>query len=359
MELFLSALDFSTCGLTMPLRSFARPDLFLLVSDFTHPGSPVFSKSISKADSFPSLFGAFQCGLSLSVSDFSLFGPSVVPQSSGCAGSLLPVSSTSCLDSSTFALDCTHLESVLSSHSFSCPGLVVVVLDFLHLEFLPPLQLHGCFDSSLFALNFSHLGAPTLPRSIAWFDFFVSLWAVGRLGPVLFALDFLHLGSSLSLHSLSHLGSFVSCLDTVLFGASLLPRSSAYLGAAVLAANFSQLETLLFVRSFSYSDPTSSILDFALSDLSLLLHNLGCGESSLALFGTSCLDVMPFALDTSRSDSLLFIRSLCYVEFTSPSFSQQRLGAPMVTLDNLMIGSSLPLRSSSQMSTPLSAFGLQ
>jgi len=301
LDSFSFALQFASVGFPLSLRSSCHLGFLALVCGKSSPDFLLPILSHVHPESSPSLHSSSYPALVLSVSDFQHMGFPVSPRDLFRVGLLLPIFGLSCVGFvfSPFIIDDTLLDLSLPAHSFSRFGFVPSVLDF----FRPGLPLfvrqHACVDSVVLALGLAcaesvsslsvfaetHLDSFLLPRSFACLD------------SVLLVCDASHMASPLLLRSpgqpdpaplilgIARLGLLSLTFEHATMDFLTFPRSFACLGSLPLASDCSHVDFSTFPHSFS--------------KLGLLLFALGLVRAAFVFF----LSVS----DVSTLGSLMFL----------------------------------------------------
>ena len=189
----------------------------------------------------------------------------------------------------------------LSLRSFAHLGLVVFVLDFLHLGFSASARSTTCLALSFFLLT-----------RVA-------------MDSLLFVSDFLHLEPFILLQSHSQLGFPLSMLEWTRFGSLLSSRAMACLGSTLLASGLTRLGSVFFL-------PVIDVTTFG---------------SLLPIRSLACSGPFTLALDLLHLDSSLLPRGCCHLELAFLMFGATRLGPTSLPLEHASLGLFLPLRSMS------------
>ena len=213
---------------------------------------------------------------------------------SSCVGSVFSLS----------VIESSQLGSMLFLHSYSCLGLVLPALDFLHLEFSSPLRGHTYFGFLFLVFGMTKPASQLSVLDFVTTAFSVSLRSPARLGSSLLVLDFAHVDSPVLVRSFVHPGLVASTLGVARLGFIF----------SLLVVDYTFSDSLLSARSMLWLEPTLSVLDFLHPDLSM-------SPQSFAYMGSGML-----ALDFLHMGSLASLRSHIYPGSITPAFGMSRAG---------------------------------
>ena len=200
------------------------------------------------------------------------------------------------------------------------------VPDLVHAAlFMLPRSL-ACADTAVSTMNLAKTGLSLLLRSFARAGVPTSVSGIASLGFVffLFVADIAKAGSSMSARSITQPGPAVFALGSSHLGAQVLPRNYGRQGLVTLAVGIARMELVFFLP----------VTEVASSDVSMSLRSIGQ------------LSTPPSVADMVNAWPPLFIRSL------------SRAGSAFLALQFAQLGSSLSLRQSACVGTPVLFFGL-
>ena len=273
LDSFSLAMRFASIGFPPSLRTSCHLGFLAFVCGKCSPDFPLPLLSHVHTESSPSLHCSSHPELVLSVSDFKNMGFPVSPRDFFRVGLMLPVFGLSCVGFvfSPFVIDDVLLDLSLPAQGFSRFGFVPSVLDF----FRPGLPLfvrqHARVDSVVLALGL------TCAESV----------------------------SSLSVLAETHLESF------------LLPRSFACLDSVLLTCDASHLASPLLLRSHGQPDPAPLVLGIARLGLLTLTSDHATMDFSMFLRSFACLGSAPLVSDCSHVDLSTFPHSFSKLGFLS------------------------------------------
>lgn len=376
----LAVLDVVHTALSLSMRSLAQSKIVSSVLDSTHLETLLVLRSSGHLRS------------------------AVPPPGSACSGSVSPLS----------VLDPTHLDSLMLMRSRAQSNAPLFVIDLLHSRALLAARLFACLNVAIPAFSISQIGpllslldllhldlstaSQLLARSgsaillsgLAWIrsvssppvpdtassDIALLSHSTGRLDLSSAALDLLHLDSTSAARSsarsrpamflpgLSRLG-FVFSLpvpDSTYLRMLLSPKSSTRAEAVAVALDLAHSNVSLVLRSSSKFD--STVLLFGLSCLgsvfSLLvldrvhfgfpsiLQSLSCSNSSMFLPGYQQMEFPLLIQSLSRMESVTTMPDYAHVDTILPSRGFGQLGSALAMLDVVCMDLTLSFRSVSR-----------
>ena len=332
----LSAMETSTLGPALSLRSFARMDSAALASDLLRLGLALSPRSPGRSDLSLLLMGLTRLAFTLSVLD------------STHPGSCLFIRSFARLTSALSALDLLRIELPTSLRSFARSGPTVStyglgrvgsvssppVMTATHLELSSFLHSPGHSESSSSVMDLQQLDPP------------LSCQAFAQLGPIV-------LLSGLSCAGLIFSPSII---DATNLGLALPARSFSHLDLAPLVPDLTHIDPSFPLRSSSHPGPlllTSSMA--CLGFTSLVLDGTQMGSPSL-LRSTGRSESVPLVPDLLRMEPLVSLRAYAHFDFTQLLLGLSRAGLVffLPVTDGTCPGLPMPLHSSSQTGLALS-----
>ena len=319
----LSIPDLLSMGSLIPLRCNARAGLTLLMSGLSCFGSVSSPPVASSTTLGPALLTRSPSHVSPVpfVLDSLDSGSSSASKSLACLGLSLSVSGKALLEAPALVSDFSSSGAPSFLHSVARPGLVLLVLDSLHLGSFTPLRCSSCSESLVLAFGLSRPGSVSLLSVVASTN----------------------LESSSTARTHAHLGFPPSALDFMNLGFFMLPRqlcrmglTSLLLGLACLGFVFSPL-----VVSCSHLGPLASLRSSARFDLPApapRYGHTGLALSSRAvqrsgsissISGLSRPGVLLLAPDPTHLESLLLIHSFVRIDFSPSLLDFLTLGFPL------------------------------
>eukprot|EP00435_Cladocopium_sp_Y103_P032465 s3069_g8.t1 len=378
----MPALDSACLGPPFSTQGFQRLDFLVFANLAVSLGSLLSTHS-------PAHIGLLPSTLGVSVSGFNL--PVL---SCGSLGLLLPVQSSSHLESSLLAMDLVAPGSLTLLRSAAKPGsplatvgsravrgCALLVFDVVHPGSLLPLHGFACMEPSSFQLGAFFPGSSPPPRAFVQLDvpfvllnyartgLLLSVLALGQPSTPLPPRSFASVGPTLIASGMTCLELLLSVLDVtspdvsvfvrslvqtgmalpvssqvIKPGPVLLLRASVRLGPSILAVGLACIEPPLAIPRSEHCG--SILLLKALARLDFLTPFLDVAKldpfvSSQQL---SCLGTAMLSMRCSRLESSLFPLGTCVGTLPFPQ-SSSKLGVSSVVVDAAKPGPLFPLQS--------------
>ena len=305
----LSTPDLLHIGSSVPLRCKATAGLTLFASGLSCFGSvsspPVASsatlgpalmiRSPARVSPVPFVLDSLDSGSSSASKSYVGLGLSLFPFGKSLLEVPALVSDFASSDSSSFL------------HSVFRPGLVLLVLDSLHLGSFTPSRCSSCFESLALAFGLSRLGSVSFLSVVASTNLESSSTArtYACLGLPPSALDFLSLGFFMFPRQLCRLG--LACL---LFGL-------AWLGFVflLLVVSFSHLGPLMSLRSSARLELPAPAPRYGHTGLALSSRGTQRSGSILSISGLTRPGMLLLAPDPTHLESVPLVHSFVRIDF--------------------------------------------
>ena len=361
---FLLAVDTTSFGFLIPLRSFAHAGPASLLSGYVTMEPLLFMRSLAQLDLSTFPLGMGRLGPAPFVLDSNTSDLFFSIRSLAHADFSLLMSDVSGMGLFLFIRSFSHLSSSVPPIGLARIGSVfmLLVIDSIHMGLLSLVKSFLYAGSALLALDFLHLDLLLSPR------------------------DFTHPGSTFSCFGLGRVGLVFSLLvtSTASVELTMFTRSLAQMDLLVSSLGFSDLGLFTFLKSLAQPDPfffffgmarmnsSSPAYDTAWIELTLSLQSLGCSESVSFPFNCASLELLMLPRNCIRLESMVstfglscigFVSSLsvlqgCSMDLSLSLRSFSRSEFVLSTLDSLHLGSLLFLRTTACFDFPLSLVGL-
>jgi len=219
------------------------------------------------------------------------------PQVAGHSGSVLVISSVSCPDVSSIALGIVSAESPSLLRSTAKLGAAMSASDSVHLSFVSTSRALGHLGPLMLVLDFVHVGIVLPLQFPAWLDAGPAAFSHVRVGPVSIILEFAQSRPPPTLRNCSCLSVSLSALDLLHLGASLSSHFLAHPDAAITALRLAypglvfsllvmdttRLEALPSFKSSARSEFSPPVFELVSADTSISLRSPLWLSNSVAL----------------------------------------------------------------------------
>ena len=346
----LSLVDCGHLGFPLPVRSFIHPESLLFILDHTNFEPFLLPQSIAHLDSFVFLMALAKPGSPILAFDCAVSGSTLSLRSLACFDLLILLLDASTLGLLTFVHSYSHMGFRLPAIGLTRTGSVFALslMGPVHVEPLSFIRSLARPDSYMLALEFTKSDFLASLRDVIHSGSALSCFGLTRVGFV-FALsvtDAAHMDLPLLAQSLSHIAFLTLTCDFSSVGLALFSKNLGRLssnlfvmGMACIASSLllfcgMQVGFPVFVQSFTHSALAPFACGFEHFDFFPLPRNSAQSESTLLVFGLTCVGfVSSLSLfDSYTMDLSMFLRGLV------------RFESVVSPLDFLHLGSSLFLR---------------
>lgn len=310
-ELGPSSQGYSYPGSPMPVIAASYLASLLLVLDFVHSEFVASPRTSARLGSALLVLNFASSGLSTSLHGCACPGSTLLAVGLACAGfCFLPlVIETMTLDLSTFARSFGRLE------------LVLLVLDFLHLESRTSVRSLVRVDFSMFLAGMPRAGSifSLLVVDTCEIEFMPSARSLAKPELLIPVLEKSYLGFFPSLRQFAQLSLTALILGSARFESVLL----------VLDAVTSDFSALL--QGCAYLESSTSAMLIGHLGLMMFLRGLGRTNSSMFLVGLACLGFIFsfFLVDFAHMDLLLLLRSMAHLELFASTLGDAMLASTL------------------------------
>lgn len=361
---FLLAVDTTSFGFLMPLRSFAHAGPASLLSGYVTLEPLLFTRSLAQLDLSTFSLGMGRLGPALFVLDSNNSDLFFSIRSLAHADFSPLISDVSGTDLFLFIRSFSHLSSSVPPIGLAGIGSVfmLLVIDSIHMGLLPLLKSFSYIGSALLALDFLHLDPLLSPRGFTHPGSTFSCFALSRVGLVfsLLVISTASVELTMSARSLAQTDLLVSCVGF------------SDLGLFTSLKSLAQPDPFLFFFGMARMNSSSPAYDTALIELTLFLQSLVCSESVSFNFNCVSLELLMLPHNCIRLESVVstfglscigFVSSLsvlqgCSMDLSLSLRSFSRSEFVLSTSDFLHLGSMLFVRSAACLDFPLSMVGI-